>query len=154
MTLAPAEDGISFIEAPYGSDLYAEALRLRDAVLRTPLGLTFTEEELADDVYRRHFVATAGGAVVASVSFKALGPHTLQLKQMAVAEDRQRERIGARLLDFAEAWARRDGYGTIVLNARIGAEGFYARHGYALEGAVFEENTIPHVRMTKRVGFA
>ena len=85
MTLAPAEDGVSCIEAPYGSDLYAEALRLRDAVLRAPLGLAFTDEELADDVQRRHFVATANGAVVGSVSFKALGPHTLQLKQMAVA---------------------------------------------------------------------
>ena len=154
MTLVPAEDGVSLTEAPYGSDLYAEALRLRDAMLRAPLGIAFTEEELADDPYRRHFVATAGGAVVASVSFKALGPHTLQLRQMAVAEDRRRERIGARLLSFAETWARREGYGTIVLNARVGAEGFYARHGYALEGAIFEENGIPHVRMTKRVGFA
>ena len=154
MTTEDEQGGIRVIEAPYGSDLYRQALVLREAILRTPFGLKLSDEELADDVQRRHFVATANGAVVGSVSFKALGPHTLQLKQMAVAEDRRRERIGARLLSFAEAWARLEGYGTIVLNARIGAEGFYARHGYALEGAIFEENGIPHVRMTKRVGFA
>lgn len=154
MTLAPADDDVSLAEAAYGSELYAHALRLRDAVLRAPLGLEFTEEELADDANRRHFVAIADGGVVASVSLKALGPHTLQLKQMAVAPDRRRERIGTRLLDFAEAWARREGYGTIILNARIGAEGFYARHGYALEGAIFEEQGIPHVRMTKRIGWS
>jgi GNAT superfamily N-acetyltransferase len=153
MTLAAMKDGIALVEAPYGSGIYAEALRLRDAVLRAPLGIEFTEDELADDAQRRHFCALAGSRVVGSVSFKPLGPHTLQLKQMAVAPERRGERIGARLLDFAEAWARREGYGTIILNARIGAEGFYARNGYALEGAVFEENGIPHVRMTKRVGF-
>ena len=152
MTVLPAEDSVAFVEAPYGSGDYAQALSLRHAILRAPLGLRFTDEELADDVTRRHFCARVDGAVVASLSLKALGPHTLQLKQMAVAEGRQREKIGTGLLHFAEAWARREGYGTIILNARIGAEGFYARHGYALEGAIFEENGIPHVRMTKRIG--
>lgn len=152
MTVAPAENEVSLSEAPYGSDLYTQALRLRDAVLRAPLGLTFTEEELADDAHRRHFVAAAGGAVIASLSLKPIGPHTLQLRQMAVAPERRGERIGARLLGFAETWARREGYGTIILNARIGAEGFYARHGYALEGHIFQEQGIPHIRMTKRIG--
>ena len=38
----------------------------------------------------------------------------------------------------------------IILNARIGVEGFYRRHGYRAEGEPFDENTIPHIRMTKR----
>lgn len=94
----------------------------------------------------------ADGAVIGSVSLKPLGPHTLQLRQMAVAGDRQREGIGARLLAYAEDWARRSGYGVIILNARIGADGFYSRLGYRYEGEVFDENTIPHIRMTKRLG--
>jgi peroxiredoxin Q/BCP len=143
-------DDIAVAEAPYGSDLYAEALKLREAILRRPLGLTLSNEDIADDALRRHFCALSNGAVVASVSFKRLGPHTLQLKQMAVAEGCQREGVGSRLLDFAEAWARHGGYGMIILNARIGAEGFYARHGYRAEGEPFAENTIPHIRMTKR----
>jgi predicted N-acetyltransferase YhbS len=106
---------IALAEAPYGSDLYAQALKLREAMLRTPLGLTLSQEELADDVQRRHFCALTNGTVVGSVSFKPLGPHTLQLKQMAVAEARQREGVGSRLLAFAEAWARRGGYGMIIL---------------------------------------
>jgi GNAT superfamily N-acetyltransferase len=152
MTRAAAEDSIVLVEAPCGSDLHAQALRLREAILRRPLGLPLTEEEIADDAGRRHFCAVADGAVVASVSFKPLGPHTLQLKQMVVAEDRQREGLGARLLAYAEDWARRVGYGVIILNARIGAEEFYTRLGYRCEGDVFDENTIPHIRMTKRLG--
>ena len=152
MRRAPKEGDIGLAEAPCGSDLHAQALRLREAILRRPLGLTLTDEEIADDAGRRHFCAVADGAVVASVSFKPLGPHTLQLKQMVVAEDRQREGLGARLLAYAEDWARRVGYGVIILNARIGAEEFYTGLGYRCEGDVFDEDTIPHIRMTKRLG--
>ena len=143
-------DDIALAEAPYGSDLYAQAVKLREAMLRKPLGLTLSQEELTDDALRRHFCALTNGTVVGSVSFKPLGPHTLQLKQMAVADGRQGEGVGSRLLAFAEAWARRGGYGMIILNARIGVEDFYKRHGYAAEGEPFDENTIPHIRMTKR----
>ena len=43
-------DDIALAEAPYGSELYAQSLRLREAILRKPLGLTLSAEELADDV--------------------------------------------------------------------------------------------------------
>jgi predicted GNAT family N-acyltransferase len=144
-------EAIEVVEAPYGSDLYRRSIALREAVLRAPLGLDLTGEELADDASRRHFCATFGGDVVGTVSLKRLDSETLQLRQMAVAENRRRERIGARLLARAEESARFEGYRLIVLNARLGAEGFYAEHGYLAEGEPFDENTIPHVRMTKRL---
>jgi predicted GNAT family N-acyltransferase len=87
--------------------------------------------------------------VIGSVSLKPLDRESLQLRQMAVAEDRRREKIGARLLASAEDWARGENYRLIVLNARLGAEGFYARFGYVTQGEPFDENTIPHIRMTK-----
>jgi predicted GNAT family N-acyltransferase len=146
------EPDIAVIEAVIGSDLYRQALRLREAVLREPLGLTITREELADDATRQHFCAISYGAVIGTVSLKPLDETTLQLKQMAVAEDRRRERIGALLLAHAEAWGASGGFMLMVLNARMGAEGFYARFGYGLEGEPFDENTIPHIRMTKHLG--
>ena len=143
-------DHIALTEVPYGSELYAQCLRLREAILRKPLGLTLSPDELADDVSRRHFCAVMNGSVVGAVSFKLLGPHTLQLKQMAVANGQQGEGIGSRLLSFVEAWARRHSYGMIILNARLSAEEFYKQRGYDAEGKPFDENTIPHIRMTKR----
>ena len=143
------DDTLSVVEAPFGSDLYRQALVLREAILRQPLGLRLTAEELADDQLRRHFCATSHGAVVGSVSLRPLDGGTIQLRQMAVAEDRRREKIGALLLACAEDWARGEGYRLMVLNARLGAEGFYARFGYLAEGEPFDENTVPHIRMTK-----
>ena len=142
---------VEIVEAPFGSDHYRQALTLREAILRVPLGLTLTEEERADDAARQHFCAIFDGAVVGTVSLTPLDGETLQLRQMAVAEDRRREKIGARLLARAEDWARWEGYRAIVLNARLGAEGFYTKHGYLAEGEPFDKNTIPHVRMAKRL---
>jgi predicted GNAT family N-acyltransferase len=143
------QDDLAVVEAPYGSDLYRQSWGLREAILRKPLGLVITAEELADDRLRRHFVASSHGAVVGSVSLRPLDGDTIQLRQMAVAENRRRERIGAQLLARAEDWGRDQGYQLMVLNARLGAEGFYARYGYLAEGKPFDENTVPHIRMTK-----
>ncbi len=145
------EAAVLIFEAPLGSDLYAQGLRLREAILRQPLGLTVSREELFDDAMRQHFCAVSYGAVVGTVSLRPLDETTLHLKQMAVAEARWRERIGARLLAHAEGWAAKAGFRLMVLHARAGAEGFYVRLGYAQEGGPFEENTIPHIRMIKRL---
>jgi len=145
------EDAILILEAPIGSTLYAQALALREAILRRPLGLSLSEEELEDDRLRTHFCAVQDGAVLACVSLKPLKDGSLQLKQMAVAEDRRLEGIGAVLVARAETWARASGFREISLHARIGAENFYGRLGYEAEGPVFEENTIPHVKMTKQL---
>jgi predicted GNAT family N-acyltransferase len=147
-------DGADIIvfEAPLGSDLYRQALILREEILRRPLGLTISPEELADDETRQHFCALLLGGVVGCVSLKPLGEALVQLKQMAVAGERQRRGIGRRLLLHVEAWAGTSGFRLIVLHARTGAEAFYAAHGYLAEGDPFEENTLPHVRMSKRLG--
>ncbi|HZP10598.1 GNAT family N-acetyltransferase [Methyloceanibacter sp.] len=146
---ADEQDLIRIVEAPYGSDLYRQSVLLREEVLRIPLGLTLSEEELKDDVQRRHFCALSHGAVVGSVSLRPLDAKTVQLRQMAVAEDRRREKIGAELLKRAEAFVRKEGFRRMVLNARLGAEGFYARFGYVASGDPFDEKTIPHIRMSK-----
>jgi predicted GNAT family N-acyltransferase len=145
------ETDIAIVEAVLGSDLYRQCVRLREAVLRRPLGLTITREELADDTARQHFCALSYGAVVGSVSLKPLDESTLQLKQMAVAEERRGEGVGAHLLAHAEAWGSSGGFFLMVLNARMGVEGFYARYGYQALGEPFQENTVPHIRMTKRL---
>jgi predicted GNAT family N-acyltransferase len=70
---------------------------------------------------------------------------------MAVAEERRGEGVGAHLLARAEAWGSSGGFFLMVLNARMGVEGFYARYGYQALGKPFQENTVPHIRMTKRL---
>jgi N-acetylglutamate synthase-like GNAT family acetyltransferase len=142
---------LTILAAPYGSDLYHQCVALREEILRKPLGLTLSDEELADDSQRWHFCALSEGHVIGCVSLKTLDERALQLKQMAVAATQQGAHVGARLLQYAEAWARQEGFRLIVLHARIGAKGFYAKFGYSAEGEPFNENTILHLKMTKRL---
>ena len=122
-------DDIALAEAPYGSDLYAQAVKLREAMLRKPLGLTLSQEELTDDALRRHFCALTNGTVVGSVSFKPLGPHTLQLKQMAVADGRQGNGVGSRLLRLAQDTTT-DALQLWAFQSNTRARVFYERRGF------------------------
>jgi predicted GNAT family N-acyltransferase len=70
---------------------------------------------------------------------------------MAVSESERNARIGAKLLAHTEAWGTQGGFRLMVADARVGAEGFYLKFGYAQEGVPFEKHTIPHVRVIKRL---
>ncbi len=146
------EEAVLIFEAPLGSDLYRQALALRDEVLRKPLGLKISDEELADDERRQHFCAVAFGAVIGAVSLRPLDEATLHLKQMAVSEAGRGSRVGTRLLVHAETWGADAGFRLMIAHARVGAEGFYLKLGYVQEGEAFLEQTIPHVRVTKQLG--
>ncbi len=140
---------LSFREVLPGSPHHLAAVQLREAVLRRPLGLEFTAEELADEPHCFHLVALAGADVIATLLFKPLDARTLKMRQVAVRPDLQRGGIGVRLVRFAEAFARERGCERIVAHARGTAIAFYERLGYAAVGEPFIENTIPHMVVTK-----
>lgn len=146
------EPTVLIFEALLGSNLYAQAVHLREAILRAPLGLAISPEERLDDTQRQHFCAVTFGRVVGTVSLHPFDEVTLHLKQMAVLETEQRVRIGSKLLDHAETWGTQAGFRVMIADARVGVEGFYFKFGYAQEGAPFEKHTIPHVRVIKRLG--
>ncbi len=131
------------------SPTYEAATRLRDDILRRPLGLKLTSEELDRETGDTHVVGLLDGAVVASLTITPLDAATARTRQVAIAEALQRQGLGNCLMDFAEAWARRHGYRRMVLHARLTAVDFYLRRGYAIESDLFTEVSIPHYIMGK-----
>jgi GNAT superfamily N-acetyltransferase len=71
-----------------------------------------------------------------------------QLRGMAVQEDRQGEGIGAALLAAGVARCRQEGDAVVWAHAREPAVGWYAAHGFAPEGDVYDHpvgaQTLPH----------
>lgn len=132
-----------------GSALHASQQRLRDEVLRKPLGRALSATDIERDKTGTHFAAVRGEEVVACLGLYPQSEGVVRLRQMAVSPAMQGQRLGARLLAFAEQWARRKGVAQIELHARLSAIGFYEHAGYAREGAEFEEVGIPHVAMRK-----
>jgi N-acetylglutamate synthase-like GNAT family acetyltransferase len=133
----------------FGTPEHDAAVALRRAVLRTPLGLDFSPEDLAREAADTHFVAFLGGQLVGTVVMTPYEPGKVKLRQMAVADDMRGRNIGAQLVSAFEDHARNNGISEIILAARQTAQSFYARLGYATDDVVFTEVTIPHVRMWK-----
>ena len=93
-----------------------------------------------------HLVAvTQEGRVIGGATL--LPQDGLQLRGMAVDPAWQGKGVGAAVLDAAHELARQRGT-TLWCNARLSAEGFYARCGWKAEGPIFEVPQIgPHVVM-------
>lgn len=129
---------------------YSLALALRHRLLRAPLGLEFTEEELAADGDALHAIALQENAVVgcatALIQYK-----TIKIRQMAVEPDLQSRGIGRALMQMLEQHFIAQGRTNFQLSARASAIGFYERCGYQIEGEPFEQVGLPHRLMVKRV---
>lgn len=130
-----------------------EILALRHAMLRAGFPIESARFDGDDDPRTRHFAAVDHDAVVGCASFMRVdydGQPAWQLRGMAVARDRQRQGIGARLLAFAEADCSDPP--TLWCNARIEAVAFYERHGWRTASDLFDIPTVgPHRRMVKEV---
>ncbi len=134
----------------FGTPEYDEAVRLRYEVLRRPLGLEFTPEQLAEEYDQIHLAAyTPGGALVAYLNLTPSDATTVKMRQVAVAPERQGQGIGAILVAESEKLAQSLGYHLMSLHARETAVPFYKRLGYSTLGERFEEVSIPHFRMEK-----
>lgn len=73
------------------------------------------------------------------------------LGRMAVLREARGQGVGSCLLAALMARARARGMGRVILNAQIHAVSFYARFGFAVEGATFIEAGIPHVTMAREL---
>ena len=70
---------------------------------------------------------------------------------MAVRPRLRRLGVGGKLLAGAEDEARARDVSSMVLNAQVRAQDFYASHGYRPEGERFTEARIEHTRMRKEL---
>jgi len=131
------------------SDRYRQSVDLRRAVLRTPLGLDFTEAQLSEERDHWHLAAFLDQALVGTVILAPYGPDTLKLRQMAVAPSARGKGIGRALLKTAEALAQSMKARQIKLAARVSAQAFYLKNGYSVLGDVYTEVTIDHIDMIK-----
>lgn len=136
-------------EIAASSPEHALALKLRELVLRKPLGLTWTDAEQAAEPLAHHFAAFDGLRLVGTLLLVPLDGEVLKMRQVAVYPEARNLGVGRVLVGFAEEWARERGWRKIVAHARDTAVSFYRRLGYAVEDEIFLEVTIPHRRVEK-----
>jgi N-acetylglutamate synthase-like GNAT family acetyltransferase len=135
----------------HGSKEYKQMIQLRQTILRDPLGLQFSPEELEEEKNHILIAAYDDEEMLGCCMLKKIDPHTLQLRQMAVKNNLQRKGIGASIMSFVETLSRDKGYKKIIMHARDSAIGFYERCGYKQKGEQFIEINLPHHVMEKRL---
>ena len=135
----------------HGTKEYEEVVRLRDEILRKPLGLYFTPDELEKEKENLHIAAYEDDQMLGCCMLVEEDAQTVRLRQMAVMNDLQGKGIGRALMQFAENLARDRGYKKITMHARKNATGFYEKMGYRKQGEEFTEITIPHYVMEKEL---
>jgi predicted GNAT family N-acyltransferase len=135
----------------HGSAEYQQMLNLRDEILRRPLGLTFSKEEIEKEKDNLLIAAYEDDQMLGCGMLVEEDPQTVRLRQMAVPDNLQGKGIGKALMQFAENLARDRGYKKITMHARKNAVGFYQKMGYEKVGDEFEEITIPHYVMEKKL---
>ena len=137
----------------FGGELYDRMIDLRRRVLRRPLGLDFTTEDLERERDDRFCCAVAqNGSVVGCLLLSSNGPRSRRMRQVAVEPLLQGKGIGRILVLYSEEICRSLEIETIVLHARLNVVPFYKRLGYNVVGEEFEEVSIPHLRMIKELG--
>jgi len=122
----------------HGSAQYQQMVKLRDDILRKPLGLSFTKEELEKEKEHLLIGAYEDDKMLACCMLVEENSKTVRLRQMAVLNDLQGKGIGKALMIFAENLARDRGYKKITMHARKNAIGFYEKMGYVKVGKEFE----------------
>lgn len=125
---------------------------LRREVLRRPLGLEFTTEQLACEAADVHLGLFEGDQALACLILTPLDSAVMRMRQVAVREDRHRMGLGRQIVGASETWARENGFERMVLHAREAAVHFYLALGYQVEGPSFTEVGIPHRAMAKALG--
>jgi N-acetylglutamate synthase-like GNAT family acetyltransferase len=135
----------------HGTKEYQQMVQMRMDILRKPLGLSFTPEELEKEKEETLIGAFEDDRMLGCCMLIKQADKSVRLRQMAVMNNVQGKGIGRALMNFAENLARDMGYKKLLMHARKTAAGFYEKQGYHITGEEFTEVTIPHYVMEKEL---
>ena len=142
----------------YGSEEYARTLKLRNDVMRKPLGRSIYDEDHSCE--ENQIII---GAFESNSFFKNLligcgvlschGQNTWVVEYICVDSALQKKGVGSALMQCLEKLARDRGATKLCLDARLGAVDFYQRFGFVPKGEVFEKSFAPggHIYMEKHI---
>jgi len=135
----------------HGSNEYQQMVALRNEILRKPLGLVFDPKELSRETEDILIATFEEDKMLGCCLLTKVDDKCMRLRQMAVQNNLQGKGIGAAMMNYAENVARDAGYHKIIMHARKTTAGFYEKLGYKVTGKEFQEITIPHLIMEKKL---
>ena len=125
------------------------ALAIRQRVFVEEQGVPPQEEIEEADATAIHVLTLIYEHPIGTGRLVTLPFSEVKIGRMAVEQGWRRRGVGSHLLSFLEEQARLQGMIRAVLNSQTYVTAFYSHHGYSVEGEMFMEAGIEHIRMTK-----
>ena len=139
-------------EIEFGSPAYDELIYLRDLLLRKPIGLEFSADELSTEYSSTHIAAYASDdELLGTLVMKPLDNDQIKMRQVAVFPGHQKKGIGQLMVAASEEYSKSNGFKEIVLSARVPAVPFYEKLGYEVVSDLYIEVGIDHYKMSKKL---
>ncbi len=143
---------MTVIPVVFGTPEFDEMLALRYKVLREPLDMDYTPEQIETEYDSHHLACySSGWALLGCLTLLALDEKEVKMRQVAVAPEAQGRGVGRLLVEESELWARMKGFAKITMHARETAVPFYKKLHYHAVGDRFQEVGIPHFKMEKEL---
>lgn len=142
---------MNFQIIPHGTDKYYEAVGLREEILRKPLGIAFSKDELEGEKDHIQVAGFDSSGKIISTAVLKIECKAYKRQRVAVSEDLQGKGIGSKMMLFCEKYAKEKGFSSIYCHARDSAIDFYLKNKYLPEGDHFDEDTIRHLKMRKNL---
>lgn len=138
----------TFKEITHSSAEWTEAVRLREKILREPLGSSFTDQELEEEKYHFQIAGYLDNAIVATAVLVPEGDE-MKMQRVVVTENLRSLNIGSEMMTFCEKFTADKNFKIMYCHARNSAVNFYIKNGYTGIGDYFDEDGIPHLKMRK-----
>ncbi|MCX8473906.1 MAG: GNAT family N-acetyltransferase [Sediminibacterium sp.] len=137
---------------PYKSPEYFLQVHFRYRLLRKPLGLTFSRNELLNESNDIFIAGYIDSMMMSCCILSPLSISEIKLRQMAIDTSFQQNGYGKKIIQFAENYIQiQSHYRYITLNARADATSFYEKCGYTKHEPSFIEVSIVHYKMSKNI---
>jgi len=124
--------------------------RIRREVFVEEQGVSPANEFDATDRMATHLLAWRKGEAIGTARLYA-EDGVGRIGRVAVLASQRGRGVGEALMVRALQEAGERGYGEIVIHAQLRVRRFYERLGFVAEGAVYQEENIPHMTMRARV---
>lgn len=142
----------------YNSPEYQKALRLREDVMRKPLGLLLSEEDVKDDGKRIHISediimmsSFANDELICGCSLRIIHHKIAHIYSVFVKQELQNKGFGQRLMAYAENYAKSQGAKRLYVEGRKAAKNFYQKCGFSSCGLEYIDMNIVHQDMRKDI---
>ena len=150
-----SKNSVCAVVQPNNLSTMKKIIDLRYKILREPLGLSFTEDQLLLESQNNYFLVVSeieSQDLIGTLLLQIMNDTTqLKMRQVAIRPDLQRMGYGKQLVQFSQDFARSKNIKRLVLHARESALSFYVSLGYSYKDECFIEVGIKHYYMWKDI---